>query len=244
MNMPDEITIPILPCRSIEDMLTFYRALGFEVTYQQSKPNTYACVRRGGIDLHFFSMREYEPANSYSTCIVLVPDVDTLYQTFSDGLRAQYGKRLTAGIPRMTALRNKAEGGRGFNLIDPGGNWIRISQVNAKQSDAEAAATKAPLSQLTRAIRAADLLADSKGDYPAAAKILDAALASAQAENAPAVERVGALVSRAGIAITMDDQPLARTMLAEMRGIALRDDERAALGDVLERAADFEAMLS
>ena len=36
-----EITIPILPCRSINEMLEFYRALGFEVIYQQSKPNTY-----------------------------------------------------------------------------------------------------------------------------------------------------------------------------------------------------------
>ena len=51
--MTDEITIPLLPCRAIKEMLEFYRALGFEVTYQQSKPNTYAVVRRGGIELQY-----------------------------------------------------------------------------------------------------------------------------------------------------------------------------------------------
>ena len=45
---PTERTIPILPCRSIDDLLAFYRALGFAVTYQQERPNTYAVVVRGG----------------------------------------------------------------------------------------------------------------------------------------------------------------------------------------------------
>ena len=239
--MANEITIPILPCRSIDETLTFYRALGFEVTYQQTRPNTYACVRRGGIDLHFFSMREYDPANSYSTCIVLVPDVDALYQTFSDGLRAQYGKRPAAGIPRMTPLRNKAGGGRGFNLIDPGGNWIRISQTSAAgELEAEVTPKAAP-TKLSRAIYAAELLTDSKGDYPAAAKLLDAALV--QDAIAPAAQRIQALVARAAIAITMGDNPRAKVVLTEMHQIALLDDERTLLADELERASDLEAML-
>ncbi len=41
--MANETTIPMLPCRSIDEMLTFYVALGFEVTYHQTRPNTYAC---------------------------------------------------------------------------------------------------------------------------------------------------------------------------------------------------------
>jgi hypothetical protein len=66
--MANEMTIPILPCRSINDTLEFYGALGFEIAYQQERPNTYACVKLGDINLHVFSMKEYEPANSYSTC--------------------------------------------------------------------------------------------------------------------------------------------------------------------------------
>jgi hypothetical protein len=48
-KMANEIMIPILPCRSINETLEFYVALGSEVTYQQTRPNSYACVRRDDI---------------------------------------------------------------------------------------------------------------------------------------------------------------------------------------------------
>ena len=38
--MANEITVPLLPCASINDMLAFYNAPGFETTYHQNKPNT------------------------------------------------------------------------------------------------------------------------------------------------------------------------------------------------------------
>ena len=76
--MADEITFPILPCRSIDETLTFYTALGFEITYKQARPNTYACVKREGIELHFFTLKGYEPKDSYSTCFVLVSDLAPL----------------------------------------------------------------------------------------------------------------------------------------------------------------------
>jgi hypothetical protein len=171
-----------------------------------------------------------------------VPDVDALYQAFSDGIKAHYGKRLTAGIPRMTALRDKADGGRGFNVIDPGGNWIRISQMNPTGADAESSADKTPLSKLARATQAADLLADSNGDFPAAAAMLDKALG--QSADAPVADRIPALVARAGIAISMDDLARAGSILAEVRQLPLSDAERHALSEVLERAADLESMLN
>jgi len=64
--MTNEITIPILPCQSINETLHFYVALGFEITYQQTRPNTYACVRRDDIELHFFALKELAPADSYT----------------------------------------------------------------------------------------------------------------------------------------------------------------------------------
>jgi hypothetical protein len=48
-----ERTIPILPCRSLDDVLPFYEALEFEVTYRQARPNPYAVVRLEDIELHF-----------------------------------------------------------------------------------------------------------------------------------------------------------------------------------------------
>ena len=47
-----EKTIPILPCQSLQPLLDFYTALGFEVTFEQRSPNPYAVVERGGVELH------------------------------------------------------------------------------------------------------------------------------------------------------------------------------------------------
>ncbi|SDN11866.1 hypothetical protein SAMN05444921_119106 [Streptomyces wuyuanensis] len=64
----NERTIPILPCRTIEPVLDFYTALGFEVTFRQRSPRPYAVVERGGIELQFFGIKRHEPAESVSTC--------------------------------------------------------------------------------------------------------------------------------------------------------------------------------
>jgi catechol 2,3-dioxygenase-like lactoylglutathione lyase family enzyme len=237
--MTSEITIPLLPCRSIDEVLEFYRALGFEVTYQQSKPNNYAVVQRGGIELHFFSMREYEPATSYSTCYVRTRDVDSLYQAFVAGLRQKHGRLPSAGLPRVIPLKNKT-GRREFIVVDPGGNWIRIGQTDNLPAGDDSAPGQAA-SKLARATYAATLLADSKGDYPAAASMLDSALA--QAEAATPIDRLQALVFRAGLAITMGDQPLARRLLTDVRHIPLQEHEQDALQPDLERAKDLEHSL-
>jgi catechol 2,3-dioxygenase-like lactoylglutathione lyase family enzyme len=105
-----ETTIPILPCRSIEDNLAFYRALGFTVTFHQQRPNPYAVVERGGVRLHFFSMKGYDPAQSYSTCYITTTDVDGLYHAFRGGLRATLGRLPTRGLPRIGPLRDTSYG--------------------------------------------------------------------------------------------------------------------------------------
>ena len=65
-----ERTIPILPCRSLPEILDFYRALGFAVTFHQQRPNPYAVVERGDIELQFFSMKTYDPTQSHSTLVL------------------------------------------------------------------------------------------------------------------------------------------------------------------------------
>lgn len=239
--MTSEYTIPLLPCRAINEMLEFYQALGFEVTYQQTRPNNYLAVQRGGIELHFFSMRDYQPADSYSTCYVVTTDVDRLYQAFTDGLRQKYGRLPSAGIPRVIPLKNKT-GRREFIVVDPGGNWIRIGQhFEGSADEGDEINAKEETTKLSRALNAATLLADTKGDYPAAAKMIDTALA--QEEAFPTSQCIPALIFRAGLAITMDDRPHARTLLAEVRQIPLTDEERNLLAAELERADDLEYML-
>ena len=69
----------MLPCRQLDDVVPFYAALGFEQTYRQERPNPYLCLNRGGIDLHFFGLADFDPANSLGNVGVLVPDTGALY---------------------------------------------------------------------------------------------------------------------------------------------------------------------
>jgi hypothetical protein len=60
---------------------------------------------------------------------------------------------------------------------------------------------------------------------------------------APA-DRVQALVSRAGLAITIGDRQLACRLLADVRRIPLHEHDRDALQADLERADDLNQMLT
>jgi hypothetical protein len=93
-----------------------------------------------------------------------------------------------------------------------------------------------------KAVQAAETLADSKGDFAAAAKLLDTALS--KAADAPAAHRAQALIARAGVAVSMGEQSLAKTLLDSVRELPIDQDERAALRDDFQRAAELESMLS
>lgn len=240
--MAGEIAVPTLPCASIKDILEFYGALGFVATYQQLNPNPYAVVQYGDLHLHFFGMKELKPEDSYSTCIVIVPDAEQLRGKFVAGLRQHYGKLPAVGIPRLTRLRHKSDGGRGFNIIDPGGNWIRIvDNQQISQSDKDQILQKLGTNKLSRAIVASTFMAE-KGDTEAAIVILDKGFVDD--ESAPAFHRVLARVSRAGMAITLGDLELARKLLSELRDIALTDEESHALKDEFLQVIEFEEILS
>jgi catechol 2,3-dioxygenase-like lactoylglutathione lyase family enzyme len=234
---PTERTIPILPCRSIDDVLAFYRALGFAVTYQQARPNTYAVVVRGGIELQFFVLKELDPAASYSTCYVLVGDVDGLYESFRAGLAAAFGRVPSRGVPRIGPLRDMSYGVRQFIVVDPGGNYIRIGQPIATKP----ALTVETDGRLERALEAAITLADSRSDAAAAAKVLD----SAFRDDPPLAGSVAvrALILRADVAFRMGDPAAARARLEDATTIDVPAAEREALGDDLRRAEELEEAL-
>jgi hypothetical protein len=73
-----ERTIPILPCRQIDDVVPFYEALG-----------------------------SFDPMTSMGSLIWQVPDTTILHRAFSDGLRARFGRVPSPGIPRMTRPRRR-----------------------------------------------------------------------------------------------------------------------------------------
>jgi len=166
----NELTIPLLPCKDIDEIASFYEMLGFSITYRQTRPNPYVCLRLEDINLHFYGMDVHVPEQSHSTCVVIVEDTGPLYEDFAAGMRAVHGKVLISGIPRMTRPRLRNDRYTGFAVVDPAGNWIRISK-----------ATQEPEAQtkLARAMENAARQADARGNEQQALKILEGALKQA-----------------------------------------------------------------
>jgi catechol 2,3-dioxygenase-like lactoylglutathione lyase family enzyme len=119
--MKSDIAIPILPSRSLNDTLAFFRKLGFDGRIHSH--GDYAILTRGTVELHFFTHRALNPAESFAGCYLRVSDVDSIYQAFvSAGLPRK-------GIPRQDTLEDKPWGMREFAVVDPDGNLLRIGQV-------------------------------------------------------------------------------------------------------------------
>ena len=223
--MANERTYPILPCRELDESIAFYECLGFKKTYRQMRPNPYAVVALEDIQIHLFGMDGFDPANSYGSVIVAVPDPDGLYHDFAAGLRKVYGKLPVAGIPRILRPRKKYGTVRGFTLVDPGGNWLRIYKLG--DTEQEDSAEKAE--GLTQIIYVAARLGDAHGDEPLALKTLENGLA--RFPEAPVAERAKAYLYRAELAVRTQNYELARASLTAAKSLELTDDERAALAE-------------
>jgi catechol 2,3-dioxygenase-like lactoylglutathione lyase family enzyme len=228
--MAGEVTIPILPCRDLDEAIDFYAALGFERTYRQQRPNPYAVVQRDDIQIHLFGLDDFDPAASTGNVIVAVPDPDQLYEAFAAGLRARFGKLPSVGIPRILRPRKKLGTVRGFSVVDPGGNWLRVSKLG----DTEEEANQERPTGLARVIDNAARLGDAKGDDAMAMGILDKGLARFADEQGAV--RVRALLYKAELAVRVNDQALAAASLADAEAIPLTDAERDELAPDIEHA--------
>jgi catechol 2,3-dioxygenase-like lactoylglutathione lyase family enzyme len=115
-----DIAIPILPSRSLNDTLAFYRQLGFEGRIHSH--GDYAILTRQTVELHFFTHKELRPAESSAGCYLRVSDAENIYQAFAAA------KLPRKGIPRQDALEDKPWGMREFAIVDPDGNLLRVGQ--------------------------------------------------------------------------------------------------------------------
>jgi hypothetical protein len=238
--MANEITVPLLPCRSIDEIVEFYTMLGFHQTYYQLRPYPCAGLQREDLQLQFFGMPDFRPEDSYGSCVVLVSDTGALFEAFAAGMRQAHGKLLVSGIPRMTRPRKRknADNASGFTVVDPGGNWIRIFHDTSATNDS----TDEPASQLAKAMHSAVVLGDSKGDNRQAARILDSALIRHRG-SAPVTDVVEALAYRAELALRTEDTMAARDALAQARALTLSEAERQRLVDPLASLDDAETVL-
>ena len=236
--MANEIMVPLLPCRSIDEIVEFYEMLGFTQTYYQARP--YPCVglKRDDIKMQFFGIPDFKAEDSYGSCLVIVPDTGELYRSFAASMRTAHGKLLVTGIPRMTRPRKRknADDRSGFSVIDPGGNWIRFFAATVERDEQEPAPGK-----LGAILRNAVVMGDSKGDGARAAEILDDALVR-NGPTASAIDLVEALAYRAELALRAEDTAAATTTIARARGISLSDAERVTLAETLASLDDLAAI--
>jgi catechol 2,3-dioxygenase-like lactoylglutathione lyase family enzyme len=231
--MANERTYPCLPCANLDDSLSFYAWLGFKQTYRQTRPNPYAVVALGDMQIHLFGMEGFNPADSYGSVIVLVPDPDDLYRTFAARLRERYGKLPAKGFPRILRPRKKYGTVSGFSLIDPGGNWLRISGLAETESE-EAGENAEGLAQI---LYVAARLGDAHGDEQAALKTLENGLR--RYSDAAAVEQVRAQLYRAELSVRINDLERARSALSAARSLSLTEAESAAVADELRHVTEL-----
>lgn len=223
--MANERTYPALPCSDLEQSLEFYQSLGFKHTYKQLRPYPYAVVALEDIHIHLFGMENFNPADSYGTTIIVVPDPDSLYQSFTAGLREKFGKLPAAGIPRILRPRKKFGTVSGFSVVDPGGNWLRIYKLGDTDEEASTEIAEG----LPQIILVATRLGDSRGDETLALKTLESGLK--RFKDAPAVDLVRAYLYRAELAVRTDNRKLAKDSLRAAKLMELSEEEKSALAD-------------
>lgn len=117
-----DIAIPTLPSRSLSATLAFFERLGFAGEILGAG-DSYAILRRGTVEIHFFAHPDLVPAASSAGCYVRVLDVASVHRAFAAAQLAR------SGIPRMDALDVKPWGMKEFAIVDPDGNQLRIGQV-------------------------------------------------------------------------------------------------------------------
>jgi len=116
-----EWAAPILPARDLAATRAFYERLGFEtVGWWPQAFGGYAILKRGAIEMHFFSFPDLAPSDSYAQCYWRVDDVNALHADFS---RLDLS---ATGIPRLAAVEDKPWGTREFALVDPNGTLVRV----------------------------------------------------------------------------------------------------------------------
>jgi hypothetical protein len=192
-------------------------------------------VRQGGCEMHQFGLKGLKAEDGYSTCCVVVSEVEPLHKTFSEALRRKYGKLPIAGFPRITRFK---AGQTRFTLTDPSGNSVII----VKRSAHEGGGSRAKLTGLAKALDTAARLRDESGDDESAAKVLDVALDRYQ--DAPALDRARALAARAELAVALGEAERLRSLREELQRVPVSDEDREKYRHELEAAEALERGLS
>lgn len=230
--------VPILPCKSLDELLAFYTQLGFEITYHQKSPNPYAVVEMGWMRLDFYGTKHHDPKKCYHTCYILAEEADELYQQFVLALRKENGKLPTRGLPRISEIRDKSSGVREFMFSDIAGNCIRIGKKIDDTGENYSAEIAAAHKRLSLALDYAYSREDTEDEFEKVVAVLDKAIIKEAAF--PCLNLCKVMTLRADIAIQQQDYTVARKLLEQVRNSKLIGDNSVEL----QRVVDLEQKIT
>ncbi|MBL1073801.1 glyoxalase [Nocardia sp. 2] len=233
------MSVPVLWGGDLPATLDFYRTLGYEVTYEQTRPYTYGVVTRDGFDVHFGPTPDgFEDAQqAYIGCLVMVDGVEAWHKEFTAALRAKYGRIPVRGNPRITRFR---PGQTRFTVVDPVGNAIIYIQQD--EPEFEYGGSK-QLEGLAKVLDNARNLRDFKNDDETAARVLETGLRRF-AKLGAALERARALAMLIEIAIARGDSASVPALRSRLAQLDLSSEDRDILAAELRMVSDLEAWLT
>lgn len=228
-----DTAVPLLWSGDLPSTLEFYRALGYTVTAEQTRPYVYGAVEHHGCAVHFTPAPPgVELPTEHAGALVMVDDVAARHAEYTAALRTHYGKVPSKGCPRITRFR---PGQSRFSLVDPVGNTILVIQRD-EPTDIEHGGSRA-LEGLARVLDNARILRDFKTDDRAATRAIEAGLHRFGA-TAPALDRARAYAALAELAVAADDPDRLAHWKSELDTVELTAEQRTAI------AADASELLT
>ncbi|GAA4264055.1 VOC family protein [Dactylosporangium darangshiense] len=219
---PNETIVPMLPCVAQEETLAFWRALGFAVDYEQTKPYLYLAFRWRGFELHYGRAASTVDPSLENTggCLVLVDTVAPYHAAFAEAMRRTYGKVLAKGLPRITRYR---PGASRFTIMDPSGNSIIFIQRD-EPAEVEYGGSKR-LQGLARVLDNVRILREFKNDDRAAFRALQSGLRR-HGDSAPAAQQAMALAVLIELSTALEEPERVPEWGARLRQLSLTTQER------------------
>lgn len=207
-------TIPLLPATSLDESLNFWEALGFEVTLRQKAPNAYAVVRYEDFELHLFGLKRLEPEHNFTTCLVIVAEVEQLHAVYAARLSESLDRAPYRGLPRLSRMR---PGQTRFTITDVAGNSVIFVKRGHADDEAASEYKRPGQTPLQRAVALAERMRDFKNDDAGAARALDKVLERYAGDSSSAYRR--AIEARIELADTHEESERAdelRRLLATL----------------------------
>ncbi|MDQ0726859.1 bleomycin resistance protein [Microbacterium sp. W4I20] len=117
--MTADRALPNLPASDFAVTRRFYESFGFRTTFSD---DGWMILRRGTVELEFFSHPDVDPLSSAHQCTIRVADLDELWLA----IRATGVPVADTGHPRLHEPRMQDWGMRAGYLIDPDGTQLTL----------------------------------------------------------------------------------------------------------------------